>query len=170
MSPGICTHTHTHSTHTNTHIHKHARAWACPGLGGEMSDGFPVPGALPTVLYRPNLLSSAIVPDPNPLSLLLSLFPSFLSSSGRLGLWKPWSFHLPVSLFVDCPPSFHISQVLPSPGPLIRPPVLHGVQVSSQRQNRGPGAQGGSCCPRGSELFWGIRDWIAKYKGMYDSN
>lgn len=109
---GICTPRHTH-TYTNTHIHKHARArglalvWEVRCSMGSVGQ---VP--LPTVLYRPNLLSSAIVP-PKPLS--PSLEPiSFLSSSGRLG-----SGNLGPStcLFLFCGLSSflsHISQVLPS--------------------------------------------------------
>lgn len=70
-----------------------------------MSDGVCGQMPLPTVLYRPNLLSSAIVPTQTPLSLPLEPI-SFLSSSGHL--WALETLVLPLACFcfVDCPPSF----------------------------------------------------------------
>ena len=82
-----------------------------------MSDGVCGQVLLPTVLYSPNLLSSATVPTRTPLSLPLEPV-SFLSSSGHL--WALETLVLPLAcfFFVDCPPSlltFPRWSLLPGP-------------------------------------------------------
>ena len=88
-----------------------------------MSDGVCGQVLLPTVLYSPNLLSSATVPTRTPLSLPLEPV-SFLSSPATSGLWKPSSFHLPVSfLWTVLLPFLHFPD-----GPFLLGPLESGPQ------------------------------------------
>lgn len=129
---------HTH-TYTNTHIHKHARArglalvWEVRCLMGSVAR-CPSPQCC---IDRICSLVPSSRPKP-PLSLPLEPI-SFLSSSAASGLWKPWSFHLPVRTVLL--PFLTYPRCSSSPGLGSGPQCCMGSRSASE-------AEQGSWCSR----------------------